>query len=417
MAEGAAVRRSAPPRSQRGEETRERVLVAAARLFATQGFDATSVEAVADAAGITVPGMYKHFPAKHGLLMAVARRVTRGSVARQALGQGPDLAGDLAELFGEYLAPGEVERRRLSIELSRAAFGDEELRPAVVSFNARLREALSETLCARHDIDRGEAARLSHLLLVLLMGAVHLDTLDAERIGDPALVEHLRRAFARILADPEPAAARPAPAGLPPSVVDPPEDPVPSDGRRARAVRTRQRILRAAHDLFALHGYDGTTIDAIAARAEITVPGLYRHVTSKEQLLLEVAARAFSRYRLARPQDGTEHTTTQLAELLAAFSLSGERVDRRLAIELDFGAWRSEPLAEDLRTFHRRMRQNVERALVAAGVGEDEDVELRALVFLMLFMGIAHLDTIDPALIDDPEWYDVLRRRLPQLVG
>jgi len=401
----------------RGEETRERVLAAASRLFATQGYDATSVEAVAEAAGITVPGMYRHYPKKHDLLLAVARRATATSTARQALAQGTPLATGLAELFGEYLADGQIERRRLSIEMSRAAFGDEELRRSLVADNERLRAALTHTILAADvDLDEQEAAMLAHLFLVLLMGAIHLDTLDVERIGDRSLVEHLRTRFARILADPggpyEVDGRR-----LPDTIVEPSPEPEPADGRRARTVRTRRRILRAAHDLFALHGYDGTTIEAIAERAEITVPGLYRHVASKEQLLVEVAERAFARYRLSRPLDGERSATTQLAELLAAFSLSRDRVERRIAVELDFGAWRSEALAEALHAFHRRMRSNVATALAASDDGPSEDPELRALVFLMLFMGVAHLDTVDPALVDDPTWVDLLRRRVPQLIG
>ncbi|MGV3759395.1 MAG: TetR/AcrR family transcriptional regulator [Actinomycetota bacterium] len=416
MAERGAQPAAGQRRSQRGEETRARVLDAASRLFALHGFDSTSVEAVADAAGITVPGMYKHFRTKRELLLAVARRTTRTSAARQALGEEGDLADQLAELFAEYLADGQIERRRLSIEMSRAAFGDDDLRAALASYNELLRDALAETIRrARPAMDEVEAGRLSHLLLILLMGAIHLDTLDADRIGDDALVRHLRSRFQRLLDDSGGQSQR-RPGRLPVTVLEPVPEPEPSDGRRARTVRTRRRILQAAHELFALHGYDGATIDAIATRAEITVPGLYRHVPSKEVLLLEVAERAFGRYRVLSPLDTGRPATVQLAELLAAFSLAGDEVDRRIAVELDFGAWRSEALADALQQFHRRMRQNVVAALTF-DLAEQQDIELCALVFLMLFMGVAHLDTVDPSLVGDPSWADLLRRRVPQLIS
>jgi len=35
----------------------------------------------------------------------------------------------------------------------------------------------------------------------------------------------------------------------------------------------------------------------------------------------------------------------------------------------------------------------------------------------MLFMGTAHLDTLDPTLLDNPAWMSCLRRRVPQLIG
>lgn len=50
---------------------REEILDAAARLFATRGFAATSVRAVAERSGITKPGIYYHFRGKEELLYAI----------------------------------------------------------------------------------------------------------------------------------------------------------------------------------------------------------------------------------------------------------------------------------------------------------------------------------------------------------
>jgi AcrR family transcriptional regulator len=56
---------------QRKTETRGRLLAAAADLFARQGFDATSTDAVADAADRTSGAVYAHFGSKEGLLLAL----------------------------------------------------------------------------------------------------------------------------------------------------------------------------------------------------------------------------------------------------------------------------------------------------------------------------------------------------------
>ncbi len=56
---------------ERKAETRARLLAAAAELFADQGFDAVSVDAVAGAAGRTSGAVYAHFGSKQGLLMAL----------------------------------------------------------------------------------------------------------------------------------------------------------------------------------------------------------------------------------------------------------------------------------------------------------------------------------------------------------
>jgi AcrR family transcriptional regulator len=79
-----ALHRSSPPGSTidargnvsqtqqlRRAETRGRLLAAAATLFAEQGVDAVSVDAVAEAAGRTSGAVYDHFGSKQGLLLAL----------------------------------------------------------------------------------------------------------------------------------------------------------------------------------------------------------------------------------------------------------------------------------------------------------------------------------------------------------
>ena len=56
---------------ERKAETRARLLSAAAGLFADQGVDAVSVDAVAEAAGRTSGAVYAHFGSKQGLLLAL----------------------------------------------------------------------------------------------------------------------------------------------------------------------------------------------------------------------------------------------------------------------------------------------------------------------------------------------------------
>jgi AcrR family transcriptional regulator len=50
---------------------RERILAAAVDLFATQGYDATSVSQVIERAGLTKGGFYHHFASKEALLFEV----------------------------------------------------------------------------------------------------------------------------------------------------------------------------------------------------------------------------------------------------------------------------------------------------------------------------------------------------------
>jgi AcrR family transcriptional regulator len=64
----------------------------------------------------------------------------------------------------------------------------------------------------------------------------------------------------------------------------------PDDGRLARGRRSRVRIREAARSLFLERGFDGATLRAIAERAGMGASSIYRHVQSKEELLIEELA-------------------------------------------------------------------------------------------------------------------------------
>jgi AcrR family transcriptional regulator len=75
-------RRGRPP-GRDGGETRRRLLDAALELFATQGFDATTVRQIADAVGVRDPAIYAHFAGKQALYDALLAEM--GPVSLQAL--------------------------------------------------------------------------------------------------------------------------------------------------------------------------------------------------------------------------------------------------------------------------------------------------------------------------------------------
>jgi TetR/AcrR family transcriptional regulator, regulator of autoinduction and epiphytic fitness len=59
-----------------------------------------------------------------------------------------------------------------------------------------------------------------------------------------------------------------------------------STRRAAQAAETANIVIRAAGELFTTSGYAATSIDAIAARAEVSPETVYRHFGSKRALLL-----------------------------------------------------------------------------------------------------------------------------------
>lgn len=64
-----------PAATDRGRRRREVVLDAAESLFLEQGFHGTSMDELGAAAGISGPGLYRHYPSKDALLMAVLDRI------------------------------------------------------------------------------------------------------------------------------------------------------------------------------------------------------------------------------------------------------------------------------------------------------------------------------------------------------
>jgi AcrR family transcriptional regulator len=63
--------RAMSTRALQAEQTRQQILETAQRLFAEHGYDATSLQMIADEMGLTKAAVYYHYPAKSDILQAV----------------------------------------------------------------------------------------------------------------------------------------------------------------------------------------------------------------------------------------------------------------------------------------------------------------------------------------------------------
>ena len=63
------------PPTLRGRARRDRIIAAATDLFHERGFHATGIDDIGSAAGITGPGIYRHFAGKDEILIAVFDRI------------------------------------------------------------------------------------------------------------------------------------------------------------------------------------------------------------------------------------------------------------------------------------------------------------------------------------------------------
>lgn len=132
----------------------------------------------------------------------------------------------------------------------------------------------------------------------------------------------------------------------------------------------RARLIEAATEQFAEAGYSGATLDAIAARADVTKGGLYFHFAGKEELFFAVLDHWRERRRrvLRVPVAGAEPAAVTLRTFLAAYLAfhfhepAAARLQRVLSTELRGGF--TARLREDDRQERRWLRANVRELLV-----------------------------------------------------
>ena len=85
---------------------------------------------------------------------------------------------------------------------------------------------------------------------------------------------------------------------------------------------TQDRILGAAEELFAQHGFAGTSLRQVTSRADVNIAAVNYHFGSKENLVNEVFRRRMddmTALRLAQLKRALQDTPGQLQPILAAF--------------------------------------------------------------------------------------------------
>jgi AcrR family transcriptional regulator len=169
-----------------------------------------------------------------------------------------------------------------------------------------------------------------------------------------------------------------------------------------RRADTRQRLLDAAAELFAERGIEGSSVDAIAERAERTSGAVYDHFGGKEGLLFALL----------------EGWVDDVAVVIGAEVATATTLDERLAsiwrnvtdppagdgrwIALEHELWsyatRNEPALQHLAQRYRTMWAGVDGAVGEWTGGRGEAVG-PALVGLLL--GLDMMRRVDPGAVTD----------------
>ena len=184
------------------------------------------------------------------------------------------------------------------------------------------------------------------------------------------------------------------------------------------AAETRERLLRAAADVFAERGYDGTRVADIAAAAGVSNGALYAHFSSKADLLVD-ALRTHGR-RLLADLFAADPNRSVTELLLAIGRWLPRRRDPRgyLIVEALVAARRDQDVARPMRDYIGERADWLSELVRLAQAGGELDPALSpnalAHFCLLLAMGSA---LVPPALhaVGDEEWAALLARLVAAL--
>ncbi|WP_156755266.1 TetR family transcriptional regulator [Actinokineospora pegani] len=184
----------------RRAEVRERVLAAAAGVFAEKGIAAARMADVAAAAGFTRGAVYSNFANKAELVAAVVDAASDRVAARGAAVFDPAVAPSaLPDSLGALVAGGPLVDRRLALELAVQASRDPGLRATLAEPRRRQRRVVAEAITA-YAAARGLTPPVRADVLAAVLLAL-VTSLTIERLVDPdgLPAEALRHALAPLL--------------------------------------------------------------------------------------------------------------------------------------------------------------------------------------------------------------------------
>jgi AcrR family transcriptional regulator len=135
-------------RERKKQETRNRILTESARLFAQQGYVATTLDQIAEAANISVPTLVAYFSSKDRLVTSTEWRLVED--LRRRLDD-PARDADTIEIWRRYVdehATYAQDNRHTFLTTMRLALDTPELRTTMLGVTAALEDAIAAGLAA-----------------------------------------------------------------------------------------------------------------------------------------------------------------------------------------------------------------------------------------------------------------------------
>jgi AcrR family transcriptional regulator len=187
--------------------------------------------------------------------------------------------------------------------------------------------------------------------------------------------------------------------------------------RAEKQAQTRAALIDAARTVFLRDGFDGASVESIAAEAGYTRGAFYSNFDSKEQLLTELLQdRIYSYYRRMgeRRLADIEHQPTmrETGEELAQLQTDPEGGELfRLFFEVLAVASRSEKLRSLPASFwsgnRELMAELTRKAFAASGKEPPADPKLIATSLIALDIGLSIQRFVDPDAVPLEAWPDL----------
>jgi AcrR family transcriptional regulator len=177
---------------------------------------------------------------------------------------------------------------------------------------------------------------------------------------------------------------------------------LPPPPQQERSRRKREALLQSALTLFAERGYEQTSVEEIAHRAEVAVGGFYQHFASKRQILLVLMDRLL--------QEASTLTWEAKSAALPDLRDGIARLVRR-ALQVDWAyagayrAWREAAVRDrELRTLHEQIEAWTAQQLtllfrvllLVPGARQGVDSETLAWELALLLLRLAEIPLEEP---------------------
>lgn len=169
------------------DETRDRILGAAARVFARSGYERATVGEIAAEAGLSTGAIYAHYDGKAGLFSAVLRAHVQHQLARHLHDDRPFDVADLIAELGANLDRRPPAERTLLIEAVMSAKYDDKTRQALSGWFSERHEFIAEAIAAAQHGGRVTASvsplAAARFATTVMLGSLVLDVLDVPEVA------------------------------------------------------------------------------------------------------------------------------------------------------------------------------------------------------------------------------------------